>query len=750
MNPHTQIFLSNPQALRLEYRIDEARLILWWSPRAGVSTDYRDRHFSNWQNHLEVFEEILLPGCGLGAFESCDYDPYHCVLRFTDQVLHLAVRHDQPVTLMWAERPQAIEIKTCRYDQALRQEDGLFLIRHAEPSYVFEFGVAVGPGAGRLRHSHFHVEWNSHYTRVELEPGQLAAIGTGLEGDAIAGTVVALAAIAPVEHLAAIDAALAPAESAGRIVAPAHPELERLQRVVLRGLHSMIDESGTFRASLKDIYYQIWVRDSGFSFAYQAAAGWPHKLRELCRLLLDNPLTVRGGHGAPAGRMFGQMINRDYGKCEEDGLYYVVWSLFTHWTQCGELDFITEADWDLIAEALDWVDAAAWDPQRGLYGHHWADETPTSGWRDFGWDYAFGKPLDGRDVVRHNGERVTRSYDSYVNLIMHSTFTMLAALNPGRFSSLGGRAEHLWKVLRPLLETRTDGLPPYGELQLESGTRVIAPYWGPATSVYIWGLSMPCFAPLADWPPVRDRLMAAIVERPRLHWINGICSTAAAIDPWFAGEEQVLAAVKAVAAEALRPGKYLPMGGAMPEKMDAPEGNYHNDIRPQGFAMGAWLAALASLGVRRLPYGLALRPTAALTGLRAFHWRGRQVDFSFSATGRALALEVNGHAVAHTLQVPEALLDQASNTVRLVPGDPGILLLGSTVRLEEVWAGDVSSVRYIATAFGLSEMTFSGHPAHVRVEGIDGDAIISNLSTCADSCLLRFTAQGTVTVVVAG
>ncbi|NBD37430.1 MAG: hypothetical protein GVY10_02545, partial [Verrucomicrobia bacterium] len=57
--PHpTQIFLSNPHALRVEFRLDDQRLDIWWSPRAGESADYRDRNYSSRDAHLCVFESI--------------------------------------------------------------------------------------------------------------------------------------------------------------------------------------------------------------------------------------------------------------------------------------------------------------------------------------------------------------------------------------------------------------------------------------------------------------------------------------------------------------------------------------------------------------------------------------------------------------------------------------------------------------------------------------------------------------------
>lgn len=109
MTHPTQIFLSNPQALRVEYRLDDARLLLWWSPLAGKSTDCADRNYSHRDDHLEIFQDIHLPGYGLESFQRCDYDPYHCVLHFEGQSLHLAVRPDLAAVFLWGETPPAMD-----------------------------------------------------------------------------------------------------------------------------------------------------------------------------------------------------------------------------------------------------------------------------------------------------------------------------------------------------------------------------------------------------------------------------------------------------------------------------------------------------------------------------------------------------------------------------------------------------------------------------------------------------------------
>lgn len=711
MHP-TQIFLSNPAALRVEFRLDDSSLHLWWSPLAGKSTDCLDRNYSSRDAHLEVFASITLPACSLGRFQHCDYDPYHCVLRFADRTLHLALPVDQPALLLWSDQPLTVDLKSHRFDQPLDQSPSTLALRHPEPRHTFTFAAALGAGDGHLRHCHFSVPEYPTFTQARLAPGQPLALGVGLSDQPILARASTLATAGPAALLAATEAALAPHLATGRTRSTRHPELAALRDRVVRGLHSMIDESGAFRASLKAIYYLLWVRDSGFSFAYQAAAGWPHKLAEACRFILDNPNHVTDP-GLPRSRMFGQLIHRKLGKLEEDGLYYVVWLLFTHATQTGRRDFLTPADHALLDEALAWVESVTWDAERGLFGEYTADETAAHGSRDQGWDYAIGQPA-GDACIRHEGRPVTRNYDVYFNACMHSTYVMLAALrdDPAPLD----KAARLWPELEKLLHERRDGIPTYGELLLADGQRVRPPYWGPAcgASCCVWGLSMPNFLPLADWDAVHAATLDAIIAKPEMHFINGINSALSAVDTWCYPEERCLALHQRLAAETNRPGKFLPMGGAMPEKFNAPEGNLYHDIRPQGFAMGSWLAAWSGLGLRRLPHGLALRPTAAFESLENYPWReGKTLHFTFGPppSARALALEIDGTPHYGTLQVPESALRDGSR-IRLVESTPCPLLLRSTVRLDEVQAdAGTTSATYRGRAFGLSRLTFSATPA---------------------------------------
>ena len=303
------------------------------------------------------------------------------------------------------------------------------------------------------------------------------------------------------------------------------------------------------------------------------------------------------------------------------------------------------------------------------------------------------------------GESVARNYDVYFNAAMHSAYMMMAAMRSDQ--SYAAKAARVWPELEKLLHNRTDGVPTYAEMLMVDGSRIQPSYWGPAAgaSCCVWGLSMPNFLPLKDWDSVHNAVLDAIIEKPEMHFVNGICSAISAVDTWTYSEEKIMELHQRLAKETAAPGKYLPMGGAMPEKFNAPQGNLYHDIRPQGFAMGAWLAAYSSLGLRRLSHGLALRPTAAFESISDYPWKGNSLHFEFAATGKALALEIDGEVVAGSLQVPEGLLKDGSK-IRLIEGASTSLMLRSTAGLQAVKATE-STRTYSLTAYGLTRLTFS-------------------------------------------
>ena len=234
------------------------------------------------------------------------------------------------------------------------------------------------------------------------------------------------------------------------------------------------------------------------------------------------------------------------------------------------------------------------------------------------------------------------------------------------------------------------------------------------------------------------------MRNPAGHWINGLCAVIASLDTCVCPETILIDAIDRIGAQAMKSGRYLPMAGTIPEKFDAPEGNLYHDIRPQAFAQSSWLAACANLGVRRLPFGLAVRPTRVLALLRDYQWRGRTVSFSFPKVDGRPVLVINGRPVPHTLQVPEAALADGANEVTLLGGGRHPCLLRSTVRLESV-AVKGGDVTYALTAFGPAELVFAEEPRGAVARDGSGRELPLAHSAADGLHFVRFEARGEAT-----
>ncbi|MGF1449858.1 MAG: hypothetical protein ACFB20_10635 [Opitutales bacterium] len=708
----TLVLMHNPAALRIEYCVDDGSLHLWWSPKAGQSFDARWRNYSNRDDHLNVFESITLRGLDLERFAGCDYGPYHSVLRYAGQRVHLATVAEHPVILLWGEKPLTVDLKTGRHDSVVRATEHVWEIAREEPAGAFRFVAMTDNMQRAFAHQVVSEQWRRHYLRADLEAGQVLALGADEADTDLKERLKAIVAD-PAGALAHSQRRVAEDCDEGVWEAPESPASTELRTLTQQSLHSCIDHSGALRASIKAIYYLIWVRDSAFCFGYQAAAGWTHRLEAWVRLLLANPTRFEEPGMPP--KLFAQLVSARFGKAEEDGIYYASWSVFTLWTQTGSALAQAPETLTLLTECIDHFDTYTWDDARGLVGGRFADESPVNGARDCGYDHAIGEPTGTEHGFTCDGQMVARSYDIYINLLAHAAWTQVAALldasEPARATRYRERAAQLWTKLAAFFDG-TEALPPYGEMLLESGDRTVAKPLGQsvtaAKSVYVWALTLPTFAPIPGIDGIRRKLLRTLMAEPDGHWINGICATIAALDTWVCPESELVAAIEQITRQSGRSGTFLPMPGAMPEKFDAPQGNLYHDIRPQAFAQSAWLGACANLGVRRLPYGLAVRPSKWLKHLKRYAWRGRRLDFDFACGTERPQLVIDGEPAPHTLQLPEDRLSAETPQIALtehVHHQP--LWLRSTVRLQRCEAVGSGKARYWLTAFGLSEIVFA-------------------------------------------
>jgi len=740
----TLVSLHNRRGVRIELNLDKRTLDLWISPRAGASLDYRDRNFSNRDDHTSIFDRISLPRLERKDFLGCDYDPFHTVLRFKGQTLHLATLFDRPVVLLWFESPSVVDLKTDKQDTFGTRSDRLFEAEHPDRGLAFRFAAALGPGTGSFAHQRDVDTGRSTWARATVGAGQVLALAGELAGQPVSVWATEGAGTPAEMVLASTEAKVQAALARGHVRLRGRPDLQRVLDLNRRVLLSMQDESGAIRAAIKFIYYLIWVRDGAVVTVPAAHSGWLDPLARWNAFLLANPTVTEH---EPRGRFFGQLVNGRITKWEEDGLFFAVWSAFTHFSQTGEARFASGESLAVLRDATDWLERWTFDPERGLFGRYYEGETPLSDSRGDGWDDAVGSPAERlRTEVR--GRVVTRSYDLAANLTSWGVYLMLAAMDAERAPAWLAKARALEGKLRPWLDRR-DALPDYGDLRTREGDLVRAAASEMDMGDYTWALSLTPFAgEVFDLAPLRARLLAESEKTDKTPFLATRFSLLASLDTEVDDEARILAAIDRVVPEAVRPGRYLPMAYTAPEVAGIADGHPYHDVRPQAFSVGPWLWAVANLGLRRLPFGLAVRPTSALEGIDAYEYRGALLDVRFEGRGRVERVVLNGKPVLHSLQVPDGRLVPGPNrlVVGLGPEAPAMpLLVSSTVRLEAV-APAGGAVTYAVEGFGRNVLAFRGRPA-IEVRDAGGRRVVAAIRSSAGHTSIDFEGRGGFRVV---
>jgi hypothetical protein len=636
--------------------------------------------------------------------------------------LHVATLFDRPVVLVWFERPGTVDLKSDKQDRPGARTEALFELVHPDRGRAFRFAAALAAGAGHFQHQRDVDPGRSTYARAELGAGQVMALAAELDDQPVADWARRAAAAEPARMVAETDAKVEAALARGRLRLRGREEMQRVLDLNRRVLLSMQDESGAIRAAIKYIYYLIWVRDGGIINAPAAYSGWVDPLERWTGFLLANPtLSER----EPKGRFFGQLVNGRITKWQEDGLFYAVWSAFTLFSQTGERRHADGESLAVLRDASDWLERYAFDREQGLFGRYYDGETPLSDSRGDGWDDAVGSPAD-RFRTELRGRVVTRSYDLNANLYAWGCYVMLAAMDDAHAAEYLAKARALESKLRPWLATR-DRLPDYGELRTREGDLVRATPREMGMGDYLWALTLTPFAgEVFDLGPLRRRLLAErAADTPGEHGPTTFLAShfplLASLDTETDDEREILAELDRVVPQAARPGRYLPMPYTVPEVAGIEDGHPYHDVRPQAFSVGPWLWAVANLGLRRLPFGIAARPTSALVGIDAYEYRGALLDVRFSGEGGIATLALDGRPLARTLQLPEASLGPGRHTLAIGLGKgalAGPVLTGSTLRLLAA-AAQHGGALYEVEAFGCNVLVFRGRP-RVEVEDANG------------------------------
>lgn len=690
------ILLHSRMGIRIEFNLFRGNIDLWLSLKAGRSYDYRDRNFSCRDDHTSIFDTITMPELMRKEFVSCDYDPFHSVLNFKHQRLHIATLIDTPVVLVWAEKEEVVDFKCDKQDSLLKRSSRAFAVRHPDRGKVLDFAAVVGRGKGTFWHQPETDTGRSTYARVVLAPRQLLVIGGEESSEQVVRMATRCAGSTARALLQQSEKKIAAQLSSGQVVLREAGDMQRLYDTNMRHLLSVQDASGAMRAALKYVYYLIWTTDAAVTSTAMLQTGWREFMRQYLEFTLNNPTSQSN---PPKGRFFGQITNGRITKREEFGVLCAVWPAFMYWGLTGDKTFLKGTYLQVLKDAVTWLEKYTYDPKVGALGgyyHSGGAEDPFYGSNDYGWDAAVGRPMSRTMGVPHyRGKRIIRSYELGLNMDQYNILLMLAAVTDGAEShrylskaqgigafltDLRKRKAVAWYILEgssKLVLVKDDGRRTTHTGQLAVQGRSPAFY-------------MPEYAKL-----FLNRMKTFVAYTPKTVigtmpcWLYG---KLAGLDTEFVDERKVMQTLKAGLKYHVEPSYFNPMPYTMVETLGAKRGEYH-DIRPQAFSAGPFQHAVTNLAVRTMPFGIALRATRYIRHLKHFEYRDGHLDISYRGSGKIARITLNGTPLVHTLQIPDSLMQKGANkaVVTLGPNPKRTpTLVFSTVRLLSVSVKDNS------------------------------------------------------------
>lgn len=738
--PETFILLQNRMGIRIEYCVDRSRLQLWISPQAGKSFSYKDKNWSNRDDFTAVFDRILIPGLNLNDFDSCKWDPFHSIIYFKNQTLHLSQVYDQPAVLVWFDKDGEVDLKI--FGDVVERKANAFVVNHESRGRDFQSAAILGKGEGYFQHQLDLDEGRSTHARAHMKPGQFLVIASELKKENIQ-TIARKVADTDLNTILADNETKIAADLAnGQFTLKNKPEMQKLLNISRRVAISMQDFKGFMRSTNQYIYYLLWYRDGGMNTSHICYSGWTQPAYDQAKFTLLNPNTSTT---EPKGKYYGQVMGGPITKWEEDGLFYVIWPAFAYWTQTGDDTFLKGEYLKTMEEAMDWLERYCYDEEKGLFGRYYYCETPLTDSRDDGWDNATGAPSPkwGSD---YKGKTIVRSYDAYINLINYANYMMLSMMEKGpkaevyyqKALSLEANMKHFFDY--------KGNLPSYGDLITKDGSTMVADPYGLDIWDYVWGLALPPFTPTMPekYKALREQIFKDMTTTKNRYFICVYNALLTSMDTEIHSEDSIMSALEKLMPESVRPGKYLPMPYSVPELINVNDGDPFHDVRPLVYSIAPWLSAVTNLGLRRMPFGVAVRGTKYLEKIDNYEFRGALLDISYQGEGTVSAVTINGTPLNGSLQIPENMLRQGENAVEVKMdknAKPANQLASSTLRLISAENGI-----FEMEAFGKNVLMFKNLNRKVRITDAAG-AEIKPVETKMDNLTwLEFPGRGTVSV----
>lgn len=740
------VLMEHRRGMRLEWNLSRRELEIWISPQAGRSHDPFLRNFSNRDDHTSLFDQIRFPCFADNDFVECRWDPFHSVIRYRSQQIHVLCLYDSPAIVLWSDGDWLMDFKTDKGDAVQEASANRFSVLHPDRGLELEFAAVLGQGAGAFHHQRNGQPGRSRHARAAIAAGQLLVLAGELKAEAPADLAASVAELSSETLINRNEADVAAALATGNVAIPEKPAWQKQFDLNKRVLLANQDASGAIRAASPRIYYLIWRTDGSVINTYNGLSGRVDLLESWNRFQLSCATQTEG---EPKGSFFGQLVDPKLGKREHYGLFCALQAVFIHFTQTGSRMFGQGVCRENVLAATDWMERAFHDPKLNAFGVEYVGENPFIGSHDFGWDEAVGRKMSTAAPARDH-ELIVRSYDLDSNLQIWNNYRILAAMedSPEAAERWLAKARAMQPFLENLLGLR--GEPPSPGLELLRDGRLVR---CPQVRAPWMAWFHPFFYPRPEMMP-KAQLDKA---REQLAWLQAGEPTFVMVlfwlmtgtDPLWVPEAEFEPLLDAIVELSGKSGQYLQMPGAMPECVNVDEDAH--DVRPQNFTIGGFQAALVTRVLYRLPFGLALRGSRWVRRVENYPWRGTRIEVRIEGLGTAMDVTINGRPLEGSLQIPQSRLQEKVSRIDVRLSDrarTGPQWESSSVELSEVSpAGD--GWQYSFRSCGPAHVVFSGMVKKVELRDAQGRELPVSLRTAGDRTFLVFDHLGTGALVVA-
>lgn len=690
------IILQNRCGLRLTLMVfeDHTSLEFVYKPNAFRRKDYHARNFSNRDNFTTLFKAFKIPQVTHRDVEKIDYDPFYTLVEVKyeslakNEISFVNLAEDNAFAIS-AKAPLLLAL---RPHNQFELSDGLLTETFSERGEEIVSFVAFK----EINENRYRVLDNGEHV-LQIFENETILVGGEESKFQVKQTVKRWQGLLLNDLLELNEKQLEPSLAKGQIECN-QPQWQRVLDLNRRIVYSGIDEGGACFGALNRIYHLIWVRDGAMTTSHMARSGNPDFLKTFAPFLLNNPSKNRRPDGMLVAE-FSQIIGSRWSKSEDDGIYYALLSLFTHWITTGDDSLLRGEEFEIVLQAFEDFLEKAWEPEMEMVGSDTLGESPLAHNPYFGFDVVTGGVEDA-DALEGGGDSykacLARCYSLYNNVNTYNALLMasilLGELNPRGCEKIEKYVEISIKIKNKINKQWIDeeGYLYSSYNRYTDGTYSWCPfgergdYWEHA-----WATSLGPFFPA---PTLQLKTARMILERWPQEKEYGFT-------PWntmlrFArdlgmNDQDYASLLQPEIDDAMTVSNRYPMQCALGEYSDSinNEARMFQAWRALPFTAGSLFYSVTSLIVHSLPMGIAVRGSGLIDKVKKYYFQTACIDVHASGEGEYVgAVFVNGRPLVGTLQIPSSWLRTGSNSIDLERSwkyDKSTLV-GSTAELIDV------------------------------------------------------------------